>query len=313
MLVAIVRWWTDQPYRWLPPTAIDGDVQQSDNYRKRREQQPTGPHHGCRFETILSDVERLILPGITHWQSPNFFAYFPANIPGRPSWANCCPRAWACRGCCGPPARHAPNWKRMCWIGWPNMPDLPAQFKSRRPGRRGDPGHRFGARSSAPCWRPASGPPACQTNESGCSWPAGGLHFAAGPFLGREGRADCRVGRRNLRFIEVDEHSPCARGPGRPNRPRQPGRPDPVFCLAPPPAPPPPTPSIRCREFGRICRQHGLWLHVDGAMAGTAALCPEFRHLHQASNRPIATPSTRTSGCSPISTATASTSPTGRR
>jgi aromatic-L-amino-acid decarboxylase len=32
-------------------------------------------------------------------------------------------------------------------------------------------------------------------------------------------------------------------------------------------------------EIGRICREQGLWLHVDGAMAGTAALCPEFRHL----------------------------------
>jgi aromatic-L-amino-acid decarboxylase len=28
-----------------------------------------------------------------------------------------------------------------------------------------------------------------------------------------------------------------------------------------------------------VCREEGLWLHVDGAMAGTAALCPEFRHF----------------------------------
>jgi aromatic-L-amino-acid decarboxylase len=33
-------------------------------------------------------------------------------------------------------------------------------------------------------------------------------------------------------------------------------------------------------EIGRICRQHNLWLHVDAAMSGTAALCPEFRHIH---------------------------------
>ena len=36
-----------------------------------------------------------------------------------------------------------------------------------------------------------------------------------------------------------------------------------------------PVPAI-----GRICRQNKLWLHVDAAMSGTAALCPEFRHIH---------------------------------
>lgn len=31
------------------------------------------------METIFEDFKNIILPGITHWQSPNFFAYFPAN------------------------------------------------------------------------------------------------------------------------------------------------------------------------------------------------------------------------------------------
>ena len=33
------------------------------------------------------------------------------------------------------------------------------------------------------------------------------------------------------------------------------------------------------REIARICRDHNLWLHVDSAMSGTAALCPEFRFI----------------------------------
>ncbi|MEE3286175.1 MAG: aminotransferase class V-fold PLP-dependent enzyme, partial [Planctomycetota bacterium] len=33
-------------------------------------------------------------------------------------------------------------------------------------------------------------------------------------------------------------------------------------------------------EIGAICRDHGAWLHVDAAMAGTAAICPEFRQMH---------------------------------
>jgi aromatic-L-amino-acid decarboxylase len=32
-------------------------------------------------------------------------------------------------------------------------------------------------------------------------------------------------------------------------------------------------------EIGRICREEGMWLHVDAAMSGTAALCPEFRFI----------------------------------
>src|SRR5919199_6985766 len=37
------------------------------------------PQEGEPFATILEDVDRLILPGISHWQHPRFFAYFPGN------------------------------------------------------------------------------------------------------------------------------------------------------------------------------------------------------------------------------------------
>jgi tyrosine decarboxylase len=37
------------------------------------------PEHGDSVDVILEDVRRHIVPGLTHWQSPNFFAYFPMN------------------------------------------------------------------------------------------------------------------------------------------------------------------------------------------------------------------------------------------
>ncbi|MBA3553073.1 MAG: aspartate aminotransferase family protein, partial [Actinobacteria bacterium] len=40
------------------------------------------PATGERVEAMLRDVSDILLPGITHWQSPNFFAYFPANNSG---------------------------------------------------------------------------------------------------------------------------------------------------------------------------------------------------------------------------------------
>lgn len=37
------------------------------------------PEESESIETIYNDFNKIIVPGITHWQSPNFFAYFPAN------------------------------------------------------------------------------------------------------------------------------------------------------------------------------------------------------------------------------------------
>jgi len=37
------------------------------------------PADGEALERILADFERIVLPGMTHWQHPSFFAYFPAN------------------------------------------------------------------------------------------------------------------------------------------------------------------------------------------------------------------------------------------
>ena len=34
------------------------------------------------------------------------------------------------------------------------------------------------------------------------------------------------------------------------------------------------------REIARVCAEHKIWLHVDSAMSGTAALCPEFRFIN---------------------------------
>ena len=40
------------------------------------------PERGEPFEAVLADVDKIILPGITNWQSPNFFAFFPCNNSG---------------------------------------------------------------------------------------------------------------------------------------------------------------------------------------------------------------------------------------
>ena len=38
----------------------------------------SAPEEGEGLEHVLNDMNRVIVPGLTHWASPNFFAYFPS-------------------------------------------------------------------------------------------------------------------------------------------------------------------------------------------------------------------------------------------
>jgi aromatic-L-amino-acid/L-tryptophan decarboxylase len=43
---------------------------------------PTPPPDPEPFTDVMRDLSRIVEPGLTHWQSPDFFAYFPANTSG---------------------------------------------------------------------------------------------------------------------------------------------------------------------------------------------------------------------------------------
>ncbi|MFZ9915696.1 MAG: pyridoxal-dependent decarboxylase, partial [Phycisphaerales bacterium] len=40
---------------------------------------PRAPERGEPIDAILADLDRVVMPGIVHWQHPGWFAYFPAN------------------------------------------------------------------------------------------------------------------------------------------------------------------------------------------------------------------------------------------
>jgi aromatic-L-amino-acid/L-tryptophan decarboxylase len=71
----IVDWIADYRERVgkLPvmPSVRPGDV--------ARSLPPEPPVHGESLDSIVADLDRLILRGVTHWQHPKFFGYFPAN------------------------------------------------------------------------------------------------------------------------------------------------------------------------------------------------------------------------------------------
>src|SRR5689334_4359092 len=42
---------------------------------------PAPPQRGEPLATILADVERQVVPGLTHWNHPGFLAYFANSAP----------------------------------------------------------------------------------------------------------------------------------------------------------------------------------------------------------------------------------------
>jgi aromatic-L-amino-acid decarboxylase len=236
------------------------------------------PLRGESFDAILADVERLILPGITHWQSPNFFAFFPANNSGPSILGELLSAGlgvqgmlWATSPACTDLETHVLDWMAA-------MLGLPEKFES---AGAGGGVIQDSASSGVLCALLAARERATgfRSNERGCD---GQLVAYTSPQAHSSVEKAVKIaglGRENLRFIEVDERFAMhAEALSRQiARDRKAGL-KPCFVSATvgttssnglDPLP----------ELGRICREQGLWLHVDGAMCGTAALCPEFRHI----------------------------------
>jgi len=236
------------------------------------------PSQGESFPAILADIESIILPGITHWQSPNFYAYFPCNASGPAILGDLVSSGlgvqgmlWATSPACTELETHVLDWLVEAL-------ELPEKFRSTRSGG----GVIQDTASSATlCALLAARERATNyaSNRQGCdpklvAYASTQAHSSIEKAVQIAG-----LGRNNLRLIEVDENFAMrpASLADQIERDRRAGR-TPCFVCATVG-----TTSSNAidpvRSLGQICRDHGLWLHVDAAMSGTAALCPEFRHL----------------------------------
>jgi aromatic-L-amino-acid decarboxylase len=237
------------------------------------------PLKGESFAAILEDVEKLILPGITHWQSPNFFAFFPANASGPAILGDLLPSGlgvqgmlWATSPACTELETHVLDWLV-------DMLGLPEKFLS---SNRGGGVIQDTASSASLCALLAARERATNfaSNKRGCD---GKLVAYTSSQAHSSIQKDVQIaglGLNNLRLIDVDES--FAMRPDALARQIEQDRGAglvPCFVCATigttssnaiDPLP----------EIGRICRANNVWLHVDAAMSGTAALCPDFRHTH---------------------------------
>ncbi len=235
-------------------------------------QQPEG------FAAMLADMDKVILPGVTHWQSPNFFAYFPANASGPAILGDLLCSAlgvqgmlWATSPACTELETHVLDWLVP-------MLGLPEKFLS---SRTGGGVIQDTASSSSLCAMLAARERATnyRSNRRGCdgrltAYTSNQAHSSI-----EKAAMVAGIGVENLRLIDVDDRFAM-----RPDalakqiaQDREAGL-TPCFvsatvgttssnALDPLPA------------IGAICRENNLWFHVDAAMSGTAALCPEFRYI----------------------------------
>ncbi|MEN8149712.1 MAG: pyridoxal-dependent decarboxylase [Planctomycetota bacterium] len=237
------------------------------------------PEHGEPFENLLADMDDVVLPGITHWQSPNWFGYFPANASGPAILGDLLASGlgvqgmlWQTSPACTEVETHV-----MDWLA--GMLDLPEAFLSTGPGGGVI---QDTASSSALCALLAA-----RERATGFATDRDGADGSLTAYTSSHAHSSIEkavriagLGAANLRLVDVDatyamDPADLAR---RIEADVAAGK-KPCFVSATVG-----TTSSNAldplRTIGEVARQHGLWFHVDAAMSGTAALCPEFRGMH---------------------------------
>ncbi len=246
----------------------------------RRRLPPSAPEEGEPFADLLRDVDEVVLPGLTHWQSPNFFAYFPANASGPSVLGEFLAAGfgvqgmlWATSPACTELETHMLDWLV-------ELLGLPEAFRSTAAGG----GVIQDSASSSTLTailaareRASEG----ETNETGVDsarrltvYASRHAHSSV-----EKGVKVAGIGRQNLRLVATDDrHAMRADAlAARIAADREAGA----------------TPAMVCatvgttssgavdpvRAVGEICRREDVWLHVDAAHAGSATICPEHRQL----------------------------------
>jgi aromatic-L-amino-acid/L-tryptophan decarboxylase len=247
----------------------------------RRALPPLPPEAGEPFDAILRDLDEIIVPGITHWQHPSFFAYFPANTSGPATLGDLLASGLGVQG--------------MLWATSPAATELESHVLDWLADLLGLP-ERFHSNGT--------GGGVIQHTASDAALVAllAALHRASGGRTERAGVAAerftvytsnqthssvekaCRIaglGADALRKIDADPATQAARA----DHLRELLAADVEAGL---------TPALvvasvgatgtgavdPVRDLAALAHEHGAWLHVDAAWAGVAAVAPELRWLN---------------------------------
>jgi aromatic-L-amino-acid/L-tryptophan decarboxylase len=268
----VADYWSGLPGRRVTPDLAPGDVAAL---------LPSGPPMvGEAFENIVADLDTVVAPGLTHWQHPDFYAYFPANTSGPSVLADLVCAGIGVQGmlwATGPACTEVET-VMLDWLA--DLLDLPEPFRSWSTGG----GVIQDSASSATLVATL----VALYRASGGHWRTSGVDRRYVVYTSTHGHSSIEkaarlagLGDAAVRLIDVDGHSLALR----PDALHSALSADRAAGLVPTlvvatigttsttavdPLP----------EIGAICREFSAWLHVDAAYAGASAVCPELRWAH---------------------------------
>ena len=250
------------------PNVAPGDV--------RASLPPSPPDNPEPFDTVLADLDRVVVPATTHWQHPGFHAYFPANTSGPAILGDIVSTGlgtqgmlWQTGPACTELETHVLDWMV-------DVLGLPERFLS---GGAGGGVIQDSASSATLCALLAARERALArdgvTIDRLTVYASTQAHSSL-----EKGARIAGLRPHQLRTIDVDDA--FALRPGlladAVAIDQAAGR---VPCLVM--ATIGTTSSLAIDPvpaIAEIAERAGMWLHVDGAMAGSAAVCPELRGFY---------------------------------
>ena len=232
------------------------------------------------FDAVMADVDHVVVPGLTHWQHPGFFAYFPANSSYSAILGDLLSTGLGVQGMSwvtGPACTEVET-LMMDWMH--ELLGLPDRFRSTSATGggviHGSASEATLASILAARWRITEG----SVNRDGDTSRLVAYATSQAHSSIEKGLRIAGVGTERLRVVPHDESFAM--------------RPAALAAMIADDRAAGLTPFWVCSahgttssmafdpttEIAAIARREGMWLHVDGAMCGIAALAPEYRWVN---------------------------------
>ncbi len=238
--------------------------------RKKIPENP--PQQSETITDIFRDFQEVILPGITHWQHPSWFAYFPANNSPPSVLAELLTASIAAQCMIWQTSPAAAELEEAVLKWLKEMLGLPEIME----GVIQDTASTATLCALLTAREKATG---FESNKKGLQKPLIVYASSEAHSSVEKGVKIAGIGRENLRSIPVDEA--FALIPEELEKAIVHDREKGLIpcCVVATIGTTSSTAIDPLTSIGEICRKHGVWLHVDAAYAGTAAILPEKRWI----------------------------------